>query len=49
MDDLVQSDAMFARTGAAHAGGTPNLFDVRVEACARIDSRRVRLDVVGFG
>jgi hypothetical protein len=48
VDDLVQSDAMFARTGAAHTGGTLNLLDARVEACAR-RQRRVRLDVVGQG
>jgi iron(III) transport system ATP-binding protein len=29
--------------------GTPNLLEASVEACARIDDRRVRLDVVGKG
>ena len=36
------------RTVAAFFG-TPNLLDAEVEACARIDGRRVRLDVVGQG
>jgi iron(III) transport system ATP-binding protein len=29
--------------------GTPNLLEANVEGCARIDERRVRLDVVGRG
>jgi iron(III) transport system ATP-binding protein len=36
------------RTVAAFFG-TPNLLDAEVETCARIDGRRVRLDVVGQG
>ena len=36
------------RTVAAFFG-TPNMLDAEVEACARIDGRRVRLDVVGQG
>lgn len=36
------------RTVAAFFG-TPNLLDAEVEACARIDHQRVRLDVVGQG
>src|ERR1700722_16801922 len=36
------------RTVAAFFG-TPNLLDAEVEACARIDARRVRLEVVGQG
>lgn len=36
------------RTVAAFFG-TPNLLDARVEACARIDDRHVRLDVIGQG
>src|SRR5262245_25848461 len=36
------------RTVAAFFG-TPNLLDAEVEACSRIDGRRVRLDVVGQG
>jgi iron(III) transport system ATP-binding protein len=36
------------RTVAAFFG-TPNLLDAEVEACVRIDDRRVRLDVVGQG
>jgi iron(III) transport system ATP-binding protein len=36
------------RTVAAFFG-TPNLLDAQVEACSRIDERRVRLDVVGQG
>jgi iron(III) transport system ATP-binding protein len=36
------------RTVAAFFG-TPNLLDAEVEACVRIDSGRVRLDVVGQG
>ncbi len=36
------------RTVAAFFG-TPNLLEANVEACARIDGRRVRLDVVGRG
>nr|WP_158670694.1 ABC transporter ATP-binding protein [Bradyrhizobium guangdongense] len=37
-----------SRTVAAFFG-TPNLLDAEVRACARIDGRRVRLDVVGQG
>ena len=36
------------RTVAAFFG-TPNLLEANVEACARIDGQRVRLDVVGRG
>jgi iron(III) transport system ATP-binding protein len=36
------------RTVAAFFG-TPNLLDAQVEACARIDARRVRLEVAGEG
>jgi iron(III) transport system ATP-binding protein len=36
------------RTVAAFFG-TPNLLDAEVEACARIDGRRVRLEVAGRG
>jgi iron(III) transport system ATP-binding protein len=36
------------RTVAAFFG-MPNLLDAKVEGCARIDGRRVRLDVVGQG